>query len=83
MDQTTGERRADPQELAQVARAAVTALAAMDDPAAFSCLLDLSRHVGESLGESARNLAAAQSWAGVAGYAGTSRQAAWARWAER
>jgi hypothetical protein len=71
---------ADIDELAGRARDAISALAESADPAAFTHLLDLSQHVGESLGLSARNLAAAQSWAEVADYSGTSRQAAWARW---
>gem|GEM_PF-374694 len=67
-------------ELADRAWDAISALAESDDPAAFTHLLDLSQHVGESLGMSARQLASAQSWAGVADHAGTTRQAAWARW---
>ena len=71
---------ASDDELAEIARDAISALAASHDSAAFTHLLELSQHLGESLGESARNLAAEHSWAGVADYAGTSRQAAWARW---
>ncbi len=67
-------------ELADVARAAIEELAESDDPAAFAHLLDLSHRVGECLGVSARNLAAGRSWSGVADLAGTTRQAAWARW---
>jgi hypothetical protein len=67
-------------ELALQARDAVTALAALDDPAAFHALLALSQYVGESLGTSARTLAATRSWSGVADYAGVTRQAAWSRW---
>lgn len=69
--------------MAQVERAAMAAvrqLAASGDPEAFKSLLRLSAAVGESLGASARNVAAASSWTAVAGAAGTSRQAAWSRW---
>jgi predicted choloylglycine hydrolase len=71
---------ATPDELAEVARAAIQVLAESDDPAAFAHLLGLSRRVGECLGVSARNLAGGRSWSGVADVAGTTRQAAWARW---
>jgi predicted choloylglycine hydrolase len=70
-------------QLAETAHAALEALAASEDPQAFTQLIELSRYAGECLGASARNLAAAGSWAGVAQYAGTSRQAAWERWARR
>lgn len=69
-----------PDELADMARAAVEGLARSDDPAAFAHLLELSQRVGECLGVSARNIAAGRSWSGVADVAGTTRQAAWARW---
>ncbi|HJV15016.1 MAG TPA: hypothetical protein VJ625_14100 [Propionibacteriaceae bacterium] len=69
-----------PAELAARAEQAVLALARSGDPEAFAHLLHLSRIVGESLGESARLLAANGSWSGVAGIAGTTRQAAWERW---
>jgi hypothetical protein len=69
-----------PDELAHLARAAIAGLAQSDDPAAFAHLLELSQQVGECLGESARNLASGRSWSGVADLAGTTRQAAWARW---
>ncbi len=68
------------EELAGRARDAVDALAELDDPAAFHAILELSRHVGERLGTSARTLAASRSWSGVADYAGVTRQAAWSRW---
>ena len=77
---TSKARSANVDELAGRARAAISALAESDDPAAFTHLLELSQHVGVSLGLSARQLAETQSWAGVADYAGTTRQAAWARW---
>lgn len=69
-----------PAELAGTARRAIDSLAASGDPDAFRELLALSAHVGEALGIAARGLAAAGSWASVAGVAGTSRQAAWQRW---
>jgi predicted choloylglycine hydrolase len=69
-----------PDELADMARAAIDGLARSHDPAAFARLLELSQQVGECLGVSARNLAAGRSWSGVADLAGTTRQAAWARW---
>jgi hypothetical protein len=72
-----------PDELAEVARAALRGLAESDDPAAFAHLLQLSEQIGESLAVSARNLAAGRSWSGVADLAGTTRQAAWARWSRR
>ncbi len=74
---------ATPEELAEVARAAIQGLAGSDDPAAFAHLLELSQRVGECLGVSARNLAGGRSWSGVADLAGTTRQAAWARWSRR
>lgn len=72
-----------PSSLADVeesARSAVLELAESPDPEAFQALLRLSALVGESLGVSARTVAAAGSWAKVAEVAGTSRQAAWSRW---
>ena len=52
----------------------------LPDQEAFEALLRLSALVGESLGVSARTLAAGGSWARVAEVAGTTRQAAWSRW---
>ena len=72
--------RATPNELADLAEAAVRALAQRDDPAAFTHLLGLTRIVGECVGASARTLAQGGSWSRVADMAGTSRQAAWERW---
>ena len=66
--------------LEETARSAVLDLAESPDPEAFQALLRLSALVGESLGVSARTVAAAGSWAKVAEVAGTSRQAAWSRW---
>lgn len=69
-----------PDELAKRAEQAVVALARSGNPEAFAHLLHLSQVVGESLGEAARLLATNGSWSGVAGVAGTTRQAAWERW---
>jgi hypothetical protein len=67
-------------ELEAEARDAVLELAERADPEAFQALLRLSALVGESLGVNARALAGNGSWAKVAEVAGTTRQAAWARW---
>jgi hypothetical protein len=75
--------RATPEELADLAEAAIRALAQKEDPAAFAHLLRLTRLVGECLGIAARTLAGERSWSGVADIAGTTRQAAWERWRER
>ena len=75
--------RATPDELAELAEAAVGALAQRADPAAFEHLLRLVRVTGECVGVAARTMAEQTSWAGVAGIAGTSRQAAWERWRMR
>lgn len=69
-----------PDELAARAEQAVVALAHSGKQEAFAHLLHLSQVVGENLGEAARLLAANGSWSGVAGIAGTTRQAAWERW---
>jgi predicted choloylglycine hydrolase len=71
---------ATPDELADVAGKALSALAESKDPAAFAHLLHLSQQIGTHLAVSARNLAEGHSWSGVADVAGTTRQAAWARW---
>lgn len=62
------------------AREAILQLAEQPDPEAFQALLRLSALAGESLGVSARAIAGNGSWAKVAEVAGTTRQAAWARW---
>lgn len=69
-----------PGELGELAEQAVLSLAESGSPEAFAHLLRLSQVVGEGLGTAARLLAANGSWSGVAGIAGTSRQAAWERW---
>lgn len=67
-------------ELTEIARAALSALARRPDPVAFQSLLGMSQRVGECLSESAQLLSASMSWAQIADVAGTSRQNAWARW---
>lgn len=68
------------EELAHTARTAIRALAESGDPASFPELLALSQEVGVGLGAAARALAEQGSWSQVATYAGTTKQAAWARW---
>ncbi|MCJ7630414.1 MAG: hypothetical protein MUO50_18725 [Longimicrobiales bacterium] len=67
-------------QLTKQAREATQALARRPDVEAFHALLGLSQLVGESLGESARLLAANSSWSQVAEVSGTTKQAAWSRW---
>jgi hypothetical protein len=67
-------------ELSQQARVAIQALAERSDVAAFHALLELSHLLGESVGGSARLLAAHSSWSQVAEISGTTKQAAWSRW---
>jgi predicted choloylglycine hydrolase len=74
---------ATPDELADLAEAAVRALARSGEPHAFAHLLRLSGLVGECLGASARTLAEEGSWSGVGKIAGMTRQGAWERWRER
>ena len=66
----TGDWKIDPTPVA----------GSVTSPEAFQALLTLSQLVGECLGQSARSLAAASSWSEVAGYSGTTKQAAWSRW---
>ncbi|UJH70103.1 hypothetical protein [Ornithinimicrobium sp. INDO-MA30-4] len=74
------DAQGEAQEWAAQARAAIDALAAWPDPAGFQHLLALSEHLGLAIGESARTVAQQGSWGQVAGYASTSKQAAWSRW---
>lgn len=67
-------------ELAELAGAAMRALATRPEPEAFQSLLSLSEAVGTCIGESARSLAEHGSWSQVAEATGTSKQAAWSRW---
>lgn len=67
-------------ELGEQARRVLSALAERPDLMAFSELLSLNEFAGQCLGQSARTLAAHGSWSQVAGVAGTTKQAAWARW---
>lgn len=68
------------EELAGRARRAIRELAESGDPASFQQLLLLSEEVGVGLGLAARAIAETGSWSQVATYAGTTKQAAWARW---
>ena len=77
---STPPHPATPDGLAAAARECIDALAHSTDLAAFHELLGLSQYVGEALGASARSLAEASSWTAVGGAAGTTKQAAWARW---
>ena len=70
----------DPSDIETEVRSLLKALAAETNPAAFQVLLGLSQYLGECLGQSARTLAESQSWGDVAGFAGTTKQAAWSRW---
>ena len=70
----------DDEQLAAVARRAVDELAARGTTTSFKLLVDLSAHVGASVGESARQVAASGSWSQVADITGTTKQAAWSRW---
>jgi len=67
-------------ELGALLRASASELAARGTPESFTALIEASAHIGASLGESARQLASAGSWAHVGDLSGTTRQAAWARW---
>ncbi|MCB0942793.1 MAG: hypothetical protein KDB72_21440 [Mycobacterium sp.] len=46
----------------------------------FAELLRIVAYVGERVGDTARLLAASNSWSQVAEISGTSKQAAWERW---
>jgi hypothetical protein len=67
-------------ELATLARRISDELAARGTRESFSELLHMVGYVGERVGDSARQLAAANSWSQVAEISGTSKQAAWERW---
>lgn len=67
-------------QVAADARALIDQLASQPDSESFQELITLGDHLGRALGTSARLLAEAGSWSQVATYAGTSKQAAWARW---
>lgn len=70
----------DEAELAALIRRATDELCARATRESFAELLAIVGYVGERLGDSARLLAAANSWSQVAEISGTSRQAAWERW---
>lgn len=67
-------------QLAAVVREGLSGLAARADQEAFTALVELQTHAGICLGEAARGLATAGSWAQVGDLAGTTKQAAWQRW---
>jgi hypothetical protein len=67
-------------ELATLARRITDELAARGTREGFAELLHIVGYVGERVGDSARHLAAANSWSQVAEISGTSKQAAWERW---
>ncbi len=67
-------------DLAALARDAMSILAVRADQEAFSQLLTVSAHAGQCLGEGARRLASAESWTQVADLTGVTRQAVWSRW---
>jgi hypothetical protein len=67
-------------ELTEQARTAIQALANRPEVEAFHALLGISQLVGQSVGDSARLLAAHSSWSQVAEVSGTTKQAAWSRW---
>jgi hypothetical protein len=66
-------------ELAELTRTAISALAERG-PAGFAELLSLHEHLGLSVADAARAIAAQGSWSQVAEVSGTSKQAAWSRW---
>ena len=67
-------------DLAVLARDAMSILALRGDREAFSELLTMSAHAGQCIGEGARRLASAESWTQVADLTGVSKQAVWSRW---
>lgn len=67
-------------QVAQVARQAMSELAGRGDQEAFRQLLTMSAHAGSCLAVSARSLADAGSWSQVADLSGTTKQAAWSKW---
>jgi hypothetical protein len=70
----------DDLELAALANDAVTELSRRGSAESFRLLVELSAHIGTSLGEAARHVAATGSWSQVADITGTTKQAAWSRW---
>lgn len=70
----------DEAALAAVIRRVTDELCTRATRESFAELLAIVGYVGERLGDSARLIAAANSWSQVAEISGTSRQAAWERW---
>ncbi|GAS91061.1 hypothetical protein [Mycolicibacterium brisbanense] len=67
-------------ELAAHIYRSIDELSARGTREAFAELLRVVAYTGEKVGEAARLLATANSWAQVAEVSGTSKQAAWERW---
>ncbi|NBQ43857.1 MAG: hypothetical protein EBU23_15675, partial [Mycobacteriaceae bacterium] len=67
-------------QLAALIRQITDELSSRATRESFAELLQIASYAGERLGDSARLLAAANSWSQVAEISGTSRQAAWERW---
>lgn len=66
-------------ELAELTRTAISMLAERGQEG-FAELLNLHEHLGLSVADAARAIAAQGSWSQVAEVSGTSKQAAWSRW---
>jgi len=67
-------------ELAALIRRITDELSTRGTRESFSELLRMVAYVGERVGDSARQMAASNSWSQVGEISGTSRQAAWERW---
>lgn len=69
-------------QVADVARQAMSELAARGDHESFAALLSINGHAGVCVAQSARSLADAGSWSQVADLSGTTKQAAWSKWSQ-
>ena len=67
-------------ELATLIYRVTDELSARGTEDSFAEMLKVVAHVGQRVGDAARQLAAANSWSQVAQVSGTSKQAAWERW---
>jgi len=67
-------------ELANLACRIADELSSRGTQEGFAELLRLVAYLGARVGDSARQVAAANSWSQVAELSGTSKQAAWERW---
>jgi hypothetical protein len=74
--------RLSTQQIEELVSTSLRELARRADPQAFQSLLVVSGEVGVCLGASARLLAESGSWSQVAEMSGTTKQAAWSRWAQ-